>query len=61
MSVKTVKESDADNLGTAIRKYRQKAGLTQAQLAIALGLAPTSIYRYEAGVSMPDVGALQKL
>ena len=37
------------------------SGLTQAQLAVTIGIAPTSIYRYEAGMSTPDVGALQRL
>jgi DNA-binding XRE family transcriptional regulator len=61
MSVKSVETAEPDHLGKAIRKYRRDIGLTQAQLAVALGIAPTSIYRYEAGTSTPDVGALQKL
>jgi len=61
MSVKDVETEEPNHLGKAIRKYRREIGLTQAQLAVALGIAPTSIYRYEAGTSTPDVGALQKL
>jgi DNA-binding XRE family transcriptional regulator len=61
MTVKSVEPAEPDHLGKAIRKYRRDIGLTQAQLAVALGIAPTSIYRYEAGTSTPDVGALQKL
>ena len=60
----TVKQNDSDDqarLGRTIRDFRQKSGLTQAQLAVTIGIAPTSIYRYEAGLSTPDVGALQRL
>ena len=60
----TVKRNDYDErvrLGRALREFRQASGLTQAQLAVTIGIAPTSIYRYEAGMSMPDVGALQRL
>jgi transcriptional regulator with XRE-family HTH domain len=61
MPVKRDQGSAPGKFGATIRKYRQEIGLTQAQLASALGLAPASIYRYEAGLSTPDVGALQKL
>jgi transcriptional regulator with XRE-family HTH domain len=51
----------AGKLGDAIRDLRRRAGLTQAQLAVAIGLAPTSIYRYEAGLTEPDLRTIQKL
>jgi transcriptional regulator with XRE-family HTH domain len=60
----TVNRNDLDDqkqLGAAIREFRQKSKLTQAQLAVTIGIAPTSVYRYEAGSSSPDVGALQRL
>jgi transcriptional regulator with XRE-family HTH domain len=61
MNVKRLEAAEFDRLGEAIRKYRKETRLTQAQFAVALGVAPTSIYRYEAGASTPDVGTLQKL
>jgi DNA-binding XRE family transcriptional regulator len=61
MSVKSPEASKPEHIGKAIRKYRNETRLTQAQFAVALGVAPTSIYRYEAGTSTPDVGTLQKL
>lgn len=61
MPVKRDASSAPGKFGAAIRKYRQEVRLTQAQLASALGLAPASIYRYEAGLSAPDVAGLQKL
>jgi len=33
--------------------------MTQAQLATALDVAPTSIYRYEAGTSTPDLKTIK--
>lgn len=47
-----------EQLASAIRELRQSLSLTQVQLATALGIAPTSIYRYEAGSSFPDVNSL---
>ncbi len=61
MAVKGQSSSSPSELGSLIRTFRQRANLTQAQLAVKIGIAPTSIYRYEAGQSTPDVGALQRL
>ncbi|MBV8549749.1 MAG: helix-turn-helix transcriptional regulator [Acidobacteriaceae bacterium] len=47
-----------EQLAVAIRELRQSLSLTQVQLATALGITPTSIYRYEAGSSFPDVNTL---
>ena len=61
MAVKRQDQSSPSDLGAVIRKFRQRTNLTQAQLAVKIGIAPTSIYRYEAGHSSPDVAALQRL
>jgi transcriptional regulator with XRE-family HTH domain len=61
MNVKSNDRPAAGDLGDAIRELRRTAGLTQAQLAVAIGIAPTSIYRYEAGLTKPDVRTVQKL
>jgi DNA-binding transcriptional regulator YiaG len=47
-----------EELALAIRELRQSLSLTQVQLAAALGITPTSVYRYEAGSSFPDVNTL---
>lgn len=61
MNVKSNDSESARELGNSIREFRRKAGLTQAQLAVAIGIAPTSIYRYEAGMTKPDLRTIQKL
>jgi transcriptional regulator with XRE-family HTH domain len=48
---------EKDELALAIKEIRRAGSLTQARLAREVGLAPTSIYRYEAG-SRPDTAAL---
>lgn len=56
---KTTRQRRAEEqLALAIRELRQSLSLTQVQLASALGMTPTSIYRYEAGSSFPDVNTL---
>ena len=49
------------DVAAAIRKLRQTCSLTQVQLAIELGIAPGSVYRYEAGTSRPNLGVLHNL
>lgn len=44
-----------------IRRLRRDLKLTQAELAAAIGLAPTSIYRYEAGSSSPSLETIKRL
>ncbi len=39
------------NLGTKIRELRKKKGLTQEQLANALGLSPQAVSKWEIDVS----------
>lgn len=45
----------------AIKVYRTRAGLTQAQLADRCGIAQAEISRYEHGVHAPSAATLQKL
>src|SRR5581483_11157987 len=52
--------SKSVDLAAAVKKLREESGLTQVQLANRLGIAPTSVYRYEAGSSTPDLKLLQK-
>lgn len=61
MNVKSIDRESAVEFANAIRDLRRTAGLTQAQLAVAIGIAPTSIYRYEAGLTKPDLRTIQRL
>ncbi len=61
MNVKRNHPAHDPELAQAIRHFRNAVGLTQAQLAVAVGIAPTSIYRYEAGTTAPDLRTLQRL
>jgi DNA-binding XRE family transcriptional regulator len=36
-------------------KYRKEAGLTQTQLAVAIGKSPRTIQAWESGETMPEL------
>jgi DNA-binding XRE family transcriptional regulator len=44
----------ANRMCDAIRALRKDCSLTQVDFASALGVAPASVYRWEAGTSNPD-------
>ncbi len=46
---------------TALYKYRKEKGLTQRELAKALGVTQASITQYESGARKPDIVKLKKL
>lgn len=46
---------------TALYKYRKEKGLTQKELAKAMGITPVAITQYETGVRKPDIVKLKKL
>lgn len=46
---------------TAIRVYREKAGLTQAQLALAIGVTQAAVAMWEAGERKPDIFTLKRI
>lgn len=46
---------------TALLEYRQKAGLTQSQLAEKLGVAQSAIANWEARDRKPNIVMLKKL
>jgi transcriptional regulator with XRE-family HTH domain len=52
---------NTEAVASAIRQLRRELGLSQVQLANAIGITPTSIYRYEAGTSGPDAQLLAAL
>lgn len=48
-------------LGTNIRKFREKQGLTQAELASRIGMSQQSIDRYENAGTMPREKVIQAM
>jgi transcriptional regulator with XRE-family HTH domain len=54
-------ERKSSSLDSAIRELRVQLGLSQFQFASELGITPTSIYRYEAGTSVPNAEVLTRL
>jgi transcriptional regulator with XRE-family HTH domain len=51
----------ADSMAEEIREFRKSVGLTQAQFATAVGITPTTVYRYEAGTNAPTNDVLAKI
>lgn len=49
------------NLAENIRKYRKERGLTQEQLAEALGVTTGAVYKWEAEKSLPEIGMLMEI
>ena len=53
---------DTTRLGTAIARYRKKAGLSQLALAKQIGVPASTIFRLEKGeFGMPDPDKLSRL
>lgn len=48
-------------IGENIRKYRKELGLTQEQLAEAVGVTVGAVSKWESGLSNPDIGMLPAL
>ena len=48
-------------IGAKIKQLRNKAGLTQEQLATALGISAQSVSKWENAITMPDVALLPLL
>lgn len=46
------------NIGTTIKKYRLRSGITQERLAEYLGLSVSAISQWECGKTMPDITLL---
>ena len=52
---------DARNTGTLIRALREERGLTQRQLADALGVTDKAVSKWERGGGCPDIELLPGL
>lgn len=48
-------------LSENIRALRRRRGLTQEQLAEALGMTPGAVYKWEAGLSQPELAVIVEL
>lgn len=48
-------------LGDNIRRLRKEAGLTQEQLAEALGVTSGAVYKWESGKAAPELGLLVEI
>ncbi|MBQ4574369.1 MAG: helix-turn-helix transcriptional regulator [Clostridia bacterium] len=46
------------NLGNKIRELRKNRGITQEQLAGALGISPQAVSKWEMGAGCPDIGLI---
>ena len=49
------------SLSTNLKRFRQEKGLTQEQLAGALGVSPQAVSKWETGASAPDLAMLAAL
>ena len=49
------------NIAENIRKIRKERGLTQEQLAEAVGVTTGAVYKWEAEKSLPEIGMLMEL
>lgn len=49
------------HLGESIRRRRREAGLTQEQLAEALGVTTGAVHKWESGKAAPELGTLVEL
>ena len=50
-----------DTIGTRIGRWRRKAGLTQEDLAVKLGVTPQAVSKWENDISCPDISLLPEL
>lgn len=52
---------DTKNIGKNIARLRERAGLTQTQLAVRLGLAQAAVAQWENGTTEPRLGKLDAI
>jgi len=52
---------DSDDPGGEIRRLRERAGLTQPELAFYLGVYPSTVYRWEKGDTAPDIRQARRI
>lgn len=52
---------ESEDIGAALRQLREEAGLNQAELAVYIGVAPSTVYRWESGQGEPSVGQAKRI
>lgn len=52
---------DVEKVGKAIAFLRKRAGYTQKDLAIRIGISDKAVSKWERGISLPDIALLRKL
>ncbi|HKZ15739.1 MAG TPA: helix-turn-helix transcriptional regulator [Solirubrobacterales bacterium] len=57
----TTSALDAKLIGETLRQTRQFEGLTQAELAVRLGVSPSYVQKLEAGRANPTIGQMAHL
>lgn len=57
----TTSALDAKLVGATLKRTRQLEGLTQAELAVRLGVSPSYVQKLEAGRANPTLGQLAHL
>lgn len=50
-----------NRLGTRIKKYRERAGVSQKKLGLALGLSDKAVSAYESGRTLPPLETLYRI
>lgn len=50
-----------NNVGDKIREYREKAGISQKKLGLALGLSDKAVSAYESGRTLPPLETLYRI
>ena len=48
-------------MGDAIRRYRREKGMTQEEVAAALGVTASAVHKWETGKTLPDITLLAPL
>lgn len=46
---------------TGIKKYREQAGMTQLELAEAIGVTQSAVAMWESGLRKPDIFSLMRI
>jgi len=53
--------ASSSQVGSVIRYYRKKAGLTQKAIAESLSISDKAVSKWERGINLPDTSLLKKL
>lgn len=48
-------------IGRQIERARREAGLTKYAMAVALGVNPSTVYRWEKGLTEPSIVTMQRV